>query len=213
MKFKDAFVGGVIAAAICLGIAWACKDRNTVVIPDNAKYEQAIDSLNKEVRKLEITNDSLISVITNSKGKIDTINNWYERSLLILLISLLPLMHLSSQNMYPKLVDDSLVVITPQQLKASNLIFLEHKKLKLERFELNKQLTSYELLTANYAKTDSIRLQQLARAELQMQMYDEAISKQREQIAKMNKKNKRLTTLSIGGFAISVGLLLALLIK
>lgn len=122
-------------------------------------------------------------------------------------------MHLSSQNMYPKLVDDSLVVITPQQLKASNLIFLEHKKLKLERFELNKQLTSYELLTANYAKTDSIRLQQLARAELQMQMYDEAISKQREQIAKMNKKNKRLTTLLIGGFAISVGLLLALLIK
>ena len=122
-------------------------------------------------------------------------------------------MHLSSQNMYPKLVDDSLVVITPQQLKASNLIFLEHKKLKLERFELNKQLTSYELLTANYAKTDSIRLQQLARAELQMQMYDEAISKQREQRAKMNKKNKRLTTLSIGGFAISVGLLLALLIK
>lgn len=122
-------------------------------------------------------------------------------------------MHLSSQNMYPKLIDDSLVVITPQQLKASNLIFLEHKKLKLERFELNKQLTSYELLTANYAKTDSIRLQQLARAELQMQMYDEAISKQREQIAKMNKKNKRLTTLSIGGFAISVGLLLALLIK
>ena len=122
-------------------------------------------------------------------------------------------MHLSSQNMYPKLVDDSLVVITPQQLKASNLIFLEHKKLKLERFELNKQLTSYELLTANYAKTDSIRLQQLARAELQMQMYDEAISKQREQIAKMNKKNKRLITLSIGGFAISVGLLLALLIK
>ena len=122
-------------------------------------------------------------------------------------------MHLSSQNMYPKLVDDSLVVIPPQQLKASNLIFLEHKKLKLERFELNKQLTSYELLTANYAKTDSIRLQQLARAELQMQMYDEAISKQREQIAKMNKKNKRLTTLSIGGFAISVGLLLALLIK
>ena len=122
-------------------------------------------------------------------------------------------MHLSSQNMYPKLVDDSLVVITPQQLKASNLIFLEHKKLKLERFELNKQLTSYELLTANYAKTDSIRLQQLARAELQMQMYDEAISKQREQIEKKKKKNKRLTTLSIGGFAISVGLLLALLIK
>ena len=72
----------MIAAAICLVIAWACMDRNTVVIPDNTKYEQAIDSLNKEVRKLEITNDSLISVITNSKGKIDTINNWYEKELI-----------------------------------------------------------------------------------------------------------------------------------
>ena len=82
MKFKDAFVGGVIAAAICLGIAWVCKDRNTVVIPNNSKYEQAIDSLNKEVRKLEVTNDSLICAITNSKNKVDTINNWYEKELI-----------------------------------------------------------------------------------------------------------------------------------
>ena len=51
MKFKDAFVGGVIAAAICLGIAWACKDRITVVVPDYNKYEQALDSLNNEVWK------------------------------------------------------------------------------------------------------------------------------------------------------------------
>lgn len=82
MKFKDAFVGGVIAAAICLGIAWACKDRNAIVIPDNSKYEQAIDLLNKEVRKLEVTNDSLMCVITNSKNKVDTINNWYEKELI-----------------------------------------------------------------------------------------------------------------------------------
>ena len=122
-------------------------------------------------------------------------------------------MHLSSQNMYPKLTNDSLVVITPQQLKAANLIFLEHKKLKLERFELTKQLASYELLIANCAKTDSLRIQQLDRANLQVQMCNEAISKQNEQLSKISKKNKRLTTLSIGGLSVSVVLLVALLAK
>lgn len=122
-------------------------------------------------------------------------------------------MHLSSQNMYPKLTNDSLVVITPQQLKAANLIFLEHKKLKLERFELTKQLASYELLIANHAKTDSLRIQQLDRANLQVQMCNEAISKQQEQFAKINKKNRRLTTLSIGGLSVSVVLLVILLAK
>lgn len=122
-------------------------------------------------------------------------------------------MHLSSQNMYPKLTNDSLVVITPQQLKAANLIFLEHKKLKLERFELAKQLASYELLIANYAKTDSLRIQQLDRANLQVQMCNEAISRQNEQFAKISKKNKRLTTLSIGGLSVSVVLLVILLAK
>ena len=122
-------------------------------------------------------------------------------------------MHLSSQNMYPKLTNDSLVVITPQQLKAANLIFLEHKKLKLERFELTKQLASYELLIANCAKTDSLRIQQLDRANLQVQMCNEAISKQTEQLSKISKKNKRLTTLSIGGLSVSVVLLVILLAK
>lgn len=122
-------------------------------------------------------------------------------------------MHLSSQNMYPKLTNDSLVVITPQQLKAANLIFLEHKKLKLERFEFTKQLASYELLIANCAKTDSLRIQQLDRANLQVQMCNEAISKQSEQLSKISKKNKRLTTLSIGGLSVSVVLLVILLAK
>lgn len=122
-------------------------------------------------------------------------------------------MHLSSQNMYPKLTNDSLVVITPQQLKAANLIFLEHKKLKLERFELTEQLASYELLIANHAKTDSLRVQQLDRANLQVRMYNDAISKQNEQLSKISKKNKRLTTLSIGGLSVSVVLLVILLAK
>ena len=34
-----------------------------------------------------------------------------------------------------------MIVITPQQLKHTNLIFLEHKKLKSEILELNKKLS------------------------------------------------------------------------
>ena len=72
----------------------------------------------------------------------------------------------SSQNIYPKLVNDSLIVITPKQLKSTTLIFLEHKKLKLEKVELIKQVDSYALLTANLAKADSLRKLQLERANM-----------------------------------------------
>ena len=35
-----------------------------------------------------------------------------------------------SQTTYPKIVQDSLIVITPQQLKQTNLIFTQHDKYK-----------------------------------------------------------------------------------
>ena len=72
------FIIGATIAIIIVVIGLLLRE-DPVVMPDTNKYEMTIDSLNKEVRKLEITNDSLISVITNSKGKIDTINNWYEK--------------------------------------------------------------------------------------------------------------------------------------
>lgn len=122
-------------------------------------------------------------------------------------------MYVSSQITYPKLVNDSLVVITPKQLKITNLIFLEHRKLKLEVPELNRQIDSYALMTANLNKTDSIRRQQLERAKLQMQLYDEAIQAQNRQLSKMVSKNKRLTVISIGGCTLSIGLLVFLLLK
>lgn len=122
-------------------------------------------------------------------------------------------MYVSSQITYPKLTSDSLVVITPQQLKAANLIFLEHKKLKLEKGELLKQVNSYELITANLIKSDSIRVEQLQRSKMQLQIYDEALQTEQKKLKKMNRKIKRLTTISIGGCAISVGLLAILLLK
>ena len=57
----------------------------------------------------------------------------------------------------PKLVDDSLIVITPSQLKQTNLIFLEHEKLKLTNHELENQIASYQSLYDNSLKVDSLQ--------------------------------------------------------
>ena len=53
-----------------------------------------------------------------------------KKILLILLISLLGTTSSFSQTTYPKVTKDSLVVITPQQLKQTNLIFTQHDKYK-----------------------------------------------------------------------------------
>ena len=119
----------------------------------------------------------------------------------------------SSQSTYPKLVNDSLVVITPQQLKATNLVFLEHKKLKLENVELRSQVSSYELTTANYLRLDSLQRQQLARANTQIKLYDQAMQAQTEQLDKIIKKKNRLVKLSTGLGILTTVLAIVLVVK
>lgn len=119
----------------------------------------------------------------------------------------------SSQNIYPKLVNDSLVVITPQQLKATNLIFLEHKKLKLEIPELKKQLTSYESLINSYEKTDSIKNAQIDELMSHAQASEQVIQSQLREIDKLESKKKFYQGLTVGGFTVSATLLVLLLLK
>lgn len=119
----------------------------------------------------------------------------------------------SSQNTYPKLVNDSLVVITPQQLKATNLIFLEHKKFKLEIPELKKQLTSYESLINSYERTDSVRNAQINRLMLHTQASEQVIQSQLKEINKLESKKKFYKGLTVGGVTVSVVLLITLLLK
>lgn len=119
----------------------------------------------------------------------------------------------SSQNIYPKLTNDSLIVITPQQLKATNLIFLEHKKLKLEIPELNKQIASYESLIKSYEQTDSVRNAQVKRLMLHAEVSEQVIQNQLREINKLESKNKLFKGLTIGGVTVSVILIATLLLK
>lgn len=51
--------------------------------------------------------------------------------------------------------------ITSDQLKTTNLIFLEHSKLKKENQLLNRQLNNYLKIDSLWNHTDSIRKSQL----------------------------------------------------
>lgn len=117
------------------------------------------------------------------------------------------------QTTYPKLTSDSLIVITPQQLKATNLIFLEHKKLKLEVPELNKQIVSYESLINSYAKSDSLKNSQIDELTNYMEVSEQVRENQLREINKLKSKNQLYKGLSIGGVTVSVMLLITLLIK
>lgn len=78
-----------------------------------------------------------------------------------------------------------MIVITPQQLKHTNLIFLEHKKLKSEILELNKKLSLQKQINnkleeslvvqtntiENYKSMESINKDMLYRKDQEIKKY------------------------------------------
>lgn len=119
-----------------------------------------------------------------------------------------------SQSTYPKVTKDSLIVITPFQLRKTNLIFLEHSKLKLEVKELNKQIVDYESVVSyckelsnnKQAQIDSL-LTSYHRSQLIIENKNSIISKQ-------DRKLKVRKTITICGITIGVvGILVGIISK
>lgn len=79
-----------------------------------------------------------------------------KRSVILLLISLLTTIAIFSQNTYPKNLNDSLVIITAEQLKETNLIFLEHSYLTNQNKLLIDELNTKDEIILNYQQIDSI---------------------------------------------------------
>jgi hypothetical protein len=105
---------------------------------------------------------------------------------------------------------DSIVYVTPQDIKYANLIFIEHQQLKKDKIILLDQLKNYEDLNKNLLQTDSIRI-------LQLSEYSNLNNNYLQQINELNStlKSKSKVTLywKIGGITVSAGLLLLLLLK
>lgn len=118
---------------------------------------------------------------------------------LILFISLLIPILSFSQDTY-QTTKDSLIVITPKQLKITNLIFAEHSELKKEQPLLKLQIEGLEKIIDNYTIQDSIRTAEIA-------TYEEKVASDQKKIKKVKNKLNLSSGLNLGLF---VGLILAI---
>lgn len=126
-----------------------------------------------------------------------------KRLLVTLLTILLATTTSSSSTISSGIEKDSIVSITPAQLKETNLIFAEHHKLLIENQLLSEQLNNYKEDNKLLIKADSIRQAQIKT----YKNWNESLTKN------LNKKNKTLFLWKIGGITVSSGLLLLLLVK
>ena len=95
-----------------------------------------------------------------------------------------------SQTTYPKILNDSLIVITPLQLKQTNLIFLEHNRLQLEKVQTDIQINAYNKLINNYEYSDSIKNNKISLLSNTVEEYNNTIINQNKQLFKLNNKTK-----------------------
>jgi len=102
-----------------------------------------------------------------------------------------------SQDIYPKKLNDSLVVITANQLKQTNLIFLEHDKLSNENKMLYNKVALLDSLNNNYVKIDSIN--------------NITINNLKQELAKKSKKPIKQYIIG-GSFGAVLGLVLGILL-
>lgn len=115
-----------------------------------------------------------------------------------------------SSNTSEVIEQDSTVLITSDQLKSANLIFVEHKKLLEENRLLNLQIQNYQTKTDYLLKTDSLRTAQITN----YQYLNESYATRIEDLNKaIKRKNRAVTCWKIGGITVSIGLILFLLLK
>lgn len=107
------------------------------------------------------------------------------RKLLLCLMILLPTYSFSQTT--------STITITPEQLKTTNLIFLEHEKYTKEVPLLNKKIETLEKINKSWLHTDSIR-------KINEKQYSTIIKKDSIKITQLqssHKKYKVVTKISV----------------
>ena len=133
-----------------------------------------------------------------------------KKNILIFLITTLATTTSFSQTILRETENDSTVLITSNQLKNTNLIFIEHEKLLKENALLYKQLDNYKVSNDLLVQTDSLSKKEIAEYKLLTESFNDEIKKLNKEI---KHKDKRLLSWKIGGITISSGLLLWLLLK
>ena len=102
---------------------------------------------------------------------------------------------------------DTLIVITPQQLKTTNLIFVDHKRLIKENELLNLQINNYKEINYKLEQTDSLRQEQIFQYKIDIEDRNESIDRLTKSL---NNKQKIIVS---GGITSAVIIVLCLLLK
>ena len=123
-----------------------------------------------------------------------------KRIVIYCLLSLLTLNVSFSQNTYPKTLGDTIVIISSEQLKITNQIFLEHKKLLVSDSIYKKQNKSLREALDLSLQLDSIN-------EAKITSYREAIATYEKTQVRLKKKNK-IFGFSLLGTVVGIVLLL-----
>lgn len=115
-----------------------------------------------------------------------------------------------SQTTYPRIVSDSLVLITSSQLKQTNLIFAEHQKLKSMNVQLDAKFDLQEEISSIFNQSTMIKDLQIANLEAINDINKSTLLNINKELNQYKKKQKLLV---IGGCTISASLALLLLFK
>ena len=133
-----------------------------------------------------------------------------KKNITMFLLTLLMTTTCFSQTILTETKKDSTVLITSEQLKRTNLIFVEHEALLKSNSLLSQQLINYKLSNDLLLKTDSIRKIEIDNYKLLTESFNSKINTLNK---KIKQKDKVILTLKIGGITVSSGLLLWLLLK
>lgn len=132
------------------------------------------------------------------------------RILMILLLFLILGNSSFSQTTYPKIVQDSLVIITKEQLKLTNTIFLEHEKYSLQIPELERKLGLQQ-------QTDSLLRQSLVVKDQQISNLHEINTANESILLNKDKELKKYKVQNklfiIGGCTVCTSLIFLLIFK
>lgn len=133
-----------------------------------------------------------------------------KRSVILFLIILLAKISSFSQTTSTPIENDSIVTITIDELKIANLIFIEHDSLLKEKELLDKQLN-------NYLSKTNILQKRIELVSEQRDVFKEQVLVEQSinnQLRKdINRKNKVIKGLTIGGVSVTIGLALFLILK
>ena len=101
---------------------------------------------------------------------------------------------------------DTVVVITPIQLKTANLIFAEHEMLLKKVPLLESKITNLETINSNWSQVDSLRSNQVT-------MYKKALAVKDKDLKRLNKSLKTAKYVTSGSIITTIILALVCVLK